>query len=497
VKKGVYNIALIVVLALNILFSACSDDTAFIGSSIMPDSDKVYTGDTIYSIKSRSIQVDSVLANTRNCFLGSIVDPETHSKTTCGYLAQFHMMENYQFPEKSKMICDENGNVVIDSCAVRIFFDEYYGDSLAVMKLIVQELDTAKVMKENVHYYTDIDPADYVNEDSTKKYTYSYTVKDLSRQNPTNPSIVLRLPTEYGAFIVNKYYENPNYFKNSYEFIHHVCPGLYFKTENSVGAIIKSFTTTLDIYFRYQSNDSIVDGMHRMAATEEVLQNTKVENKIPTEMLNPKNPYTYLKSPNGIFTELELPIDEIVDGEHYNDTINSAQLMLRKHNATIGVNPILSAPESILMLKKSELFSFFEKAKLPDGKTSYIADFNSGYNAYVFNNIANLLTYLKIERDQAAGINANDSYEVRKQKYENWESAVDKYGNKINADWNKVILVPVDAEYNISTDLYGNSSKTLQRVRNQMGLRSAKIEGGYGNDIKMSVVYSKFKYNNK
>lgn len=486
VKNFVHIIVLLIALPTCLALGSCTDDTAFIGSSIMPDNDEVTTGYAVYPVHSKSIQVDSVLANTKSCYLGAIVDPETHSKTTCGYLAQFHMMENYHFPDKSKMLCDENGKVIIDSCAVRIFFDEYIGDSLAVMKLTVHELDTAKVMEENVHYYTNINPEDYLSNDASKKYTYSYTVKDLSRENAKNPSIVMRLPLEYGSHIINKYYENPNFFKNSYEFIHHVCPGLYFKTENSVGSMIKTFTTTLDIYFRYTSKDSLVDGMHRMAATEEVLQNTKVENKIPEEMLNPDNKFTYLKSPNGIFTEIELPIDTVVSGEHYTDTINSAQFMLRKYNSASD-NHLLPAPESIVMLRKCDMFTFFESSKLPNNKTSYIADYNPTYNAYVFDNISNLLTYLKLERDKAAGVEVGDSEEVRKEKYTKWE--------KDNKDWNKVVLIPVDAEYNTSSDLLGNSSKTLLRVRNQMGMRSAKIEGGENSSLQLNVIYSKFKNN--
>ena len=139
------------------------------------------------------------------------------------------------------------------------------------------------------------------------------------------------------------------------------------------------------------------------------------------------------------------------------------------------------------MLRKCDMFTFFESSKLPNNKTSYIADYNPTYNAYVFDNISNLLTYLKLERDKAAGVEVRDSEEVRKEKYTKWE--------KDNKDWNKVVLIPVDAEYNTSSDLLGNSSKTLLRVRNQMGMRSAKIEGGENSSLQLNVIYSKFKNN--
>ena len=70
-------IPLLIVLALMtqvLTFSACDDDTSLIGSGIMPGKDNVSTNDTIFRIYSRSIQVDSVLANTTNSYLGCIVD---------------------------------------------------------------------------------------------------------------------------------------------------------------------------------------------------------------------------------------------------------------------------------------------------------------------------------------------------------------------------------------------------------------------------------------
>jgi hypothetical protein len=105
------------------------------------------------------------------------------------------------------------------------------------------------------------------------------------------------------------------------------------------------------------------------------------------------------------------------------------------------------------------------------------------------------LTYIKLERDKLAGVEPGDDEATRLQKYEKWENAKDANGNLINAEWNKVVIIPVDAEYNTSSDLMGNSSKTLLRVKNQMGLRSAKIEGGANSTLKLNVIYSRFKYN--
>ena len=58
---------------------------------------------------------------------------------------------------------------------------------------------------------------------------------------------------------------------------------------------------SLSVYFRYKQEDSIISGVQRMATTEEVLQNTRIENKNLERLLETEN-VTYLKTPVGIYT---------------------------------------------------------------------------------------------------------------------------------------------------------------------------------------------------
>lgn len=476
-------------------FVACDDDTAFIGSNIMPEGDDVSTSTADFSVYSKSVKVDSVLANTNDCYLGCIVDPETRAKTESGFLAQFHVMENYRLPDKERMITDAEGKVVADSCDIRISFDRYYGDSLATMKLKVAELDTNRVMKEGVPYYSNFNPEDFISPNGLRT-SLAYAVKDLTRpDNETNAgkylrSVVVRLPAAYGSYIMNRYYENPDYFKNSYQFIHHVCAGFYFNTSGTVGSMINVEVATMNIYFRYRTknaagNDTIVDGLQRMGATEEVIQNTRVENKLPEEMLDEANGYTYVKTPTGIFTEVELPVGEIVAGEHYNDTINGAKISFRRQNNLTDEKLKLLPPEDLLMVRKGMAGEFFTKGRLPDPADSYLASFNPILGAYAYPNIGQLLTVLKLERDKGAGVLGTDTEAQRLAKYEAWE--------REHPDWNKVMLIPVKADYSVTNDIFGRPQKTLMQIRNAMGLSSAKIEGGRSDNLKMTVIYSRFK----
>lgn len=476
-------------------FASCDEDTAFIGSQIMPGKDNVSTSQAEFNVYSKSVRIDSVLANTNDCYLGSIIDPETRAKTTCGFLAQFHVMENYKLPAVDRMIRDAANRVIADSCDIRIAFDKYYGDSLMVMKLNVHELDTNKVMKENILYYTNLNPKDYVKTDGGLHTSLTYSIKDLTRPDIETDgsqyyrSVVVRLPAEYGSYILNKYYENPGYFKNSYQFINHVCAGFHFETVGSVGSMINAEVSTMNVYFRYHTkttagNDTIVDGLQRMGATEEVIQNTHVENKLPEGMLDENNGYTYVKSPTGIFTEVELPVSQIVAGTHYTDTINGARITFRKHNYESESAFNLTPPNDMLMVRKDKAFDIFEKKQLPDSKYSYLASFNTITNSYIYANIGQMITIMKLDRDSGAGVLPTDSEEVRNSKYAVWE--------KENPDWNKVLMIPVQAEYTTKTDIFGYPTKTLLQLRNAMGLNSVKLEGGNSNTLKMTVIYSRF-----
>ena len=132
---------LLPLLAGALAFTACDDTTEMIGMDIMPDGDNVTAQAKVFEATTRTVPVESVLARTATCYLGSIVDPDLHVQTTSDFLTQIHLPEQFRLPALDRLVVDGEGRPTADSCDVRLYFEEYYGDSLASMKLKVYELD--------------------------------------------------------------------------------------------------------------------------------------------------------------------------------------------------------------------------------------------------------------------------------------------------------------------------------------------------------------------
>ena len=465
---------------------SCDDTTDNIGSSLIDNVDKLHITTDTFTVSTRSIVADSVLSRNMTGYLGKVRDPETGAYLSSSFMTQFYSPENFSFPDKDSIQSrDELGEVMADSCDIRLYYNGFYGDSLATMKMSVYEL--TKPVEEQKFFYSNFNPEkEYINgnENKTNKV---YTLVDLNVDEKTRyssdymPAIRISLDKEYGTKILKAYYDNPNAFKNAYSFIHDVMPGFYFKSVGGLGSMAYISLSQLNVYFRHKTTTTASDGTKRdtiitsvgaFPGTEEVLQTTTVSNdKSTLQKLVSDNSCTYLKSPAGIFTEMRIPVKDIVekqyigeDGKtysHKNDTINSAKVVLTRINNAQDSEYTLAIPQTLLILPKADMYSFFEKKKVADYKTSFLATYNSSTNTYTFNNIGGLVKHL----------------------YEN--------GDRTKADWDKVVIIPVKTTYNTTS-----TTKELIAVNHDMSLASTRLVGGpeskYG-DIKISVIYSKFK----
>lgn len=511
----------------SLAFASCTETTDTIGSSLSELVDGVNVQSASFDVESKSILADSVLSRNSIGYLGKVRDPETGAYVTGDFMAQFFCLEDYEFPEHDAMTTyDDNGNaqkgiIKADSCEIRLFYSDFYGDSTSTMKLTAYEMD--KPMNENREYYSNFDPADegYIRQGGIcKDKVYALTdfmVPESTRDTSTyEPYITIKLNdpytdksgrtySNYGTYILQKYYDDPSNFKNAYTFRNNVVPGFYFKHKSGLGNMAYIDASQLTLYYKYTAQvaytdsvngqavtlhkDSVFNGVTVFWGTDEVLQATNITNDKGTlSQLVADNSCTYLKTPAGIFTELTLPVESITASRE-NFNIASAKISLQRINNSTQSNYAFDIPQYVLMVPKDSLYSFFENNQLYDNRTSYLATWTYGSssdahgNAYTFSNISGMINAM-------AAI-------PQSQRSENW---------------NKVVVVPVSVTTSSSSSSsssyssyyyyyygYGSSSSsqstTVQKVTHNMGLESTKLVKGTssGSPIKIDVIYSRFK----
>ena len=464
---------------------SCSEDTGGIGASLTDESDKLEVTTGFFNATSRSVLADSVFSRDFDCFLGMVKDPETGAYVKSEFMAQFNMLEDFKLPEKSSILSILDDEVIADSCELWLYLDrsDCYGDSLTPVKINVLELK--EPMSDTKTYYSSFDPKreGFIREDGLRKsmsfslanLTYSDSIRNLSSYGDI-ARISINDPytdkngkkyNNYGTYIFRNYYEHPEYFKNSYSFIHSLCPGFYFEVSDGLGVMANISEIDMKIYYRFKKDTTTYYADMTSCSTEEVLQTIHVINdRQALQRLVDDDRYTYLKTPAGIYTEVTLPVDDITLS-HPTDSLLSVSMAFQRSNNVTTSNYPLSVPSSILMIQKDSLYSFFEHETIFDYKTSFMATLSQ--NAYSFNNIGNMITLMA--HLKAEGLKSDP----------NWVTN--------HPNWNKVLLVPIST---LST--YNSSGiQSISAVANEMGLSSTKLVGGKDHPIEIKVIYARFR----
>lgn len=480
-KKIFVFLALAVSMA---LITSCDDTTDTIGGSLIPDNDKLVVSTDSFDVSSKTIPAGNVIPRTSTGYLGKMTDAETNTQVTANFMTQFHVLDNYQMTVADSITSrDESKNIIADSCEIRLFYKGSYGDSLAQMKLTAYELN--KPVEEGITYRSNFDPIanNYVRTNGGIAVNRSYTLTDLTEPDSVRKTsnyvknINIKLNDQYtdkdgviynnfGTYLMRKYQSNPTAFRNSYHFLHEICPGFYFKITDGEGSMAKIEQAQINIYYRAKKGTSEKETFTKLVGTEEVLQLTNFSNdQAKLQDLIKETGHTYLKTPAGLFTQLTLPITDILAG-HENDTINSAKIEIKRVNNNASSTYNFGIPQNVLMLPADSVETFFAKTRLNDNKTSFLASYNTTKNSYIFNNISGLISFFK---------------QAKSPRSENW---------------GKVVLVPVELQ--TTTTGSGASQKTtVNMISNQMGLSSTKLLGNTsaGNGLRITVVYSKFNNN--
>lgn len=453
---------------LSAMIYSCDDSTSGIGDSTIAAGDHIPAGAANYNVTTRSILADSVYARTTTAYLGKYTDPH-FGGFTADFIAQFNCTDDFEYPETVQEIT---------GLQLRMYYTKFFGDSLNAMRMQVDTLNQVIPEKELGTFYTSVDPTKYYDSNNKPLVRKAFAATGPSTKDSTIVSYdaygtasyysyywqEVKLPTSLGQHMYDKYTEDKNNYKNAENFIKNVLKGFYIHCTHGDGTILYIEDIQLRLNFKYliESSsgkvDSLVNGATIFAATKEVIQANRFQNSERLNELITETEYTYLKTPAGIFTEVTLPIEEIAE-VHQRDTLNAASITFTRYNEKSDSKYPMGTPTYLLMVRKKDMYDFFEKNELYDNVTSYFAELTQSgetANTYTYANIAPLITYCMNETEE----------------------------EKQHEDWNKVVLIPIKTE----TDSNGN----VTSIKSNLDMESACLMGSEKTPVKMQVLFTTF-----
>jgi hypothetical protein len=406
-----------------------------------------------------------VYARTSIAYLGRYTDPQ-FGEFTADFITQFYSTDDFEFPET---VTEVTGTYLY------LQYTQFFGDSLNAMRLQVDTLNKVIPESDKRTFYTNVDPTEFINTQAKPIAEKAYaaagsgtSVYDTLSTRYYTQSI--KLPTSLGQYMYDKYTEDPSNYKDAESFINNVLKGVYVRCTHGDGTLLYVSSVQLRLNFNYllESStgqvDSLVSGSTFFASTKEVIQANRFTNSEKLKELVEEKGHTYLKTPAGIVTEATLPMEEIYE-EHQRDTLNAAALTFTRYNEDTDKAYPMAIPSYLLMIRKSDLYTFFENNQTYDSITSYLASFTSSSNTYTYSNIARLVTYCLEEKRKGELTDPN------------WTAN--------HPDWNKVVLIPVKTVTDANSSIIG--------VENALDMESARLVGGVdGKTLPLQVLYTQF-----
>lgn len=391
-------------------FASCQDEVSGIGDSLTNSEVTINVDSITYNLHASAIEAPAFETRSGYNLLGSIRVPE-YGTLDCSFVTQFLPAESLNLPDT---ITSAN----IDSVKMIFSIPKRYitGDTLAPQQLKVYSLN--KPLPENIS--ADFNPEGYYDPEdllSTKSYTLSgYTYKDSTYSSANTIQLKTQLPLEMGKEIVDAYSTNPNIFVWPQEFAKY-WPGVYVTPSFGKGCIAPVQQTSIFAYFpqtkvtseKDENGESqivykqVADSVCLFTTAPEVLSNVNLS-YTPSENLQKmvSDGKSIITTPGGYVVKFQFPAKEILEAywaDEYelgviNNLIFSIPAKLINNSYGLGIAP------SLLMIKTSEMETFFTEGKLPDNKSSFASVFSSDTNSFVFNTMRDYIVDLRAKGEE-------------------------------------------------------------------------------------------------
>lgn len=364
-------------------FSACDDNASEIGTSLVNDQVEIIV-DSSFTITGQSNAISAIRPKTSYQMLGRI-DLPCYGSISSSVVAQFLPSTALDTAEFSAADVDSI------TLVMRYNNGSFIGDSIVPMGIKAYTL--TKQLPNQIA--SDFDPTGYYNPDAPLASSiYNATcMGDDSIAALNYRDIRLKLPTELGRYLFQKFVDNPDTYANGQIFARDVFPGLYIENYFGSGRLTVVTSTYITLHMRHIGwNDEdekldTLDAVHQYyMVTPEVINNNNLTiNLAKSIQQNIDQGENMIIAPAGYDVDITFPTRQIIAS-------------LQNHNGLAAMNSLtfsipadslindqgVTAPPYLLMVLKKDKDKFFAENMLTDNKTSFYASYDTGSQKYDF-----------------------------------------------------------------------------------------------------------------
>lgn len=553
----------VLITLLTVTFFGCDDNTAGLGLGVFPGSDQNINGHlSTFDVITESVPAGDIYAKTNIGYVGKFTDA-TFGTYKAGFMAELNCPQGLTFPAvytvtetetsgapkkaKGTMVADDNednkdvifikddeGKIIgnIHTIELSLWYNKYFGDSLTACRLSVYELN--KDLNEKEAYYTNIKPESYCDKATGLLGTKAYTAVDLSVKDSTRnlssyvPGVHLRLKDQIAKNLGERIFQSSRkHGSNFYKYFNDIFKGIYVESDYGDGTVLYIEKVQMNVVYKCYMTDSISglkikkkvkengDLQYKdstnyiyttFVSTREVVQANQLTNqKDVIDNIIKQDDNTYLKTPAGIFTQAVLPINEI-ENKLQGDTLNAVKIIFTNYNQESDKKFGMSIPASVMLIRKKNKDTFFEKNQIADDITSYSTNHRLPYdNQYVFSNITRMINSCIEDRQNAIeslkkGPIEIDTWDNEGYKKKMTVSTIEEWEK--NSGWDQALLIPVlitlDSSSSSSNYGYGSQNPKIIGIQHDLKPGYVRLKGGskgFENPayrLKMEVISTSF-----
>lgn len=384
------------------VLTGCNDQLSEVGEGIQPPQDKVSGTDTPLEFEATTISTPTLYSDATLSMLGEVVDGDR--QTIRGEFIkglQTAPQLNFSGPAEGR---------TIDSVRLMLYNVASEGDATAPIRYEVYEL---------------AQPLTSIGTTQASLSQYALPERRLGSAilSPDmglyidNASTVRALPITLDKSLGERIYQawlNPvtraSYFGTQRAFEQNVLAGLYVRPATGRGHLMEIAQVALIVYYSYPDAADSTQRTRDLVSfidTRTTLRINGVTNTAASQQTTTDEAYTYVKGPAGVTTQYTLSADKLqrllqtaprprtdsIPASFFDEVwlLADANLALRVDTPQ-GV--LLNTPDYLLLLPLDRKDSFFSDARqrIVAGETYLSAQYSAATGAYLFRNIAQIVT---------------------------------------------------------------------------------------------------------